>query len=85
MMPTNDGPMNPGDVEMQLDSPMIMPAYFGAMSRGFTINPVKERPKNATAMHMNATVISDRSGNPERIMNNAEPAIPVKKIREYLN
>ena len=79
MMPTNEGPMKPGDVEMQFENPMIIPAYFGAISRGLTINPVKERPKKATATHINATVISDRSGNPERMINNAEPAMPNKK------
>ena len=76
MIPTNEGPINPGDVEIQFEKPMIIPAYFGAMSRGFTINPVNESPKKATAMHINETAISDLSGNPERIMNNADPAIP---------
>ena len=61
---------------MQLEKPMIIPAYFGAISNGLTINPVKENPKNATAMHMNATAISDRSGNPDKMMNDDEPTIP---------
>ena len=76
MTPTSDGPINPGDVAMQLEIPMMMPAYFGAMSRGLTIKPVNDSPKKATAMHMNETANSDRSGNPDRIINNADPAIP---------
>ena len=80
MIPTNDGPMKPGDVEIQFEKPMMMPAYLGAMSRGLTMNPVNERPKKATAIHMNDTAISDRSGKPDRMINNADPAIPKENI-----
>ena len=76
MTPTSDGPIKPGDVAMQFEIPMIMPAYFGAISRGFTIKPVNDNPKKATAMHMNETANSDRSGNPDKMINNADPAIP---------
>ena len=79
IIPTSDGPMKPGVVEIQFDSPIIIPAYLGAMSSGFTMNPVKESPKKATAMHINATVTSDRSGNPDKMINVAEPTIPEKK------
>lgn len=84
MMPTNDGPIKPGDVEIQFEKPIMMPAYLGAISRGLTIKPVKEKPKNATAMHMNATVISERSGKPERMMNKAEPAIPENELKNNM-
>ena len=83
MIPTNDGPMKPGDVEIQFERPMMIPAYFGAISRGLTMNPVNEKPKNATAIHKNDTVISDRSGNPERIINNADPAIPKENNKKH--
>ena len=68
--------MNPGIVETQFDIPIIIPAYFGAISKGFTMNPVKEKPKNATAIDMKQTVIIAFSAYPEMTINTADPAIP---------
>ena len=78
-MPTSEGPMKPGVVETQLEMPIMIPAYLGAMSNGFTMKPVNEKPKKATAIHIKLTVTSDFSGNPERIIKTAEPAIPKKR------
>ena len=56
MIPTIVGPKKPGVVDIALDIPMMTPAYFGAISSGFTIKPLNANPKNPTATHRRAIV-----------------------------
>lgn len=61
MIPTIAGPTNPGVVDILLLMPIIVPPYFGAMSIGFTMNPLNAKPKKATLTQRRTIVDSEDS------------------------